>query len=627
MNRRFARWALLLSTLLASAICDAAFYYDREGQIAKFGPEISYRIENPAAPSTFESISRETSGWISQKEKPFAGTSQPASLWIRFEIPPGIEVRRALLNVPLFEHEEFFIVRDGRLVDRQKAGVMTPWDERAVRVTMLSTTMAGFVPVELVPNARTTVFGRLETQNRFVEADVLLARLWDHDRVLDAERADRLMQGLFFGLIFFLVAYNLGLFIVVREPSFLYYVIMEVGFAVTWAAINGLTFEYFAPHHPEWEFRTMWIGGLIGGIGLWQFVRHYLGLARTFPRIDRLLAVIGYTSLALVPLAFFPFAAAFFQRVFLVCTPIGVVVLIFITGLAVKRKIPAARSFLVAMACMGIGFVAFTAATSVSWFPSNYATLHAGQIGSALAGVILSIGLGFRLQDERTRLGRLKRFLSPKVSELIAAGALDDPLATRRREVTIVFVDLRGFTAFSETAEPEDVLRVLREYHAEVGRLVDKYQGTIEHFAGDGVMLIFNDPAPLPDPALAAVSMAVELRDNVERLAESWQKLGHKLACGLGIAQGFATIGTIGFPGRQDYGVIGAVNNHAARLCGQAAAGQVLVSQRVFARVEGKVVARSVGELALKGIAAPTPAYEILSMAAASEEATVPTLA
>src|SRR5204863_2363841 len=152
-----------------------------------------------------------------------------------------------------------------------------------------------------------------------------------------------------------------------------------------------------------------------------------------------------------------------------------------------------------------------------SWWPTNNFTIHGGQIGAALGGIILSIGLGLRLQDERTRLTRLKRFLSPKVSELIAAGELDDAPATRRREVTIVFVDLRGFTAFSETAEPEDVLGVLREYHAEIGRLVGKYEGTIEHFAGDGVMIIFNDPAPLPDPALAAVSFAVELRDNVAR--------------------------------------------------------------------------------------------------------------
>jgi class 3 adenylate cyclase len=212
------------------------------------------------------------------------------------------------------------------------------------------------------------------------------------------------------------------------------------------------------------------------------------------------------------------------------------------------------------------------------------------------------------------RLARLKRFLSPKVADLIVAGEMDDPMATRRREVTIMFVDMRGFTAFSETAAPEDVLGVLREYHAEVGRLVNAHEGTIEHFSGDGVMLIFNDPNPLPDPALSAVRMAVELREAVGRLARGWQKLGYSIDCGIGIAQGFATIGTIGFPGRQDYGVIGAVNNLAARLCGEAGPGQILISQRVWGRVEEKVDAQPVGELRLKGLHAPVPAFSVTGL-------------
>ena len=217
------------------------------------------------------------------------------------------------------------------------------------------------------------------------------------------------------------------------------------------------------------------------------------------------------------------------------------------------------------------------------------------------------------------RVARLKRFLSPKVAEMIVAGQLDDPLATRRREVTIMFVDLRGFTAFSESAAPEDVLGVLREYHGEIGRLAGKHDATIEHFAGDGVMLIFNDPQPLPDPAHSAVSMAAELRDGVGRLAQGWKRLGYELGCGIGIAQGFATIGTIGFPGRHDYGVIGAVNNLAARLCAQAPAGGILVSQRVHARVEDRVVAEPVEALTLKGFQKPVAAYSIVSMKPAEE--------
>ncbi|MFL5522323.1 MAG: adenylate/guanylate cyclase domain-containing protein [Gemmatimonadales bacterium] len=224
------------------------------------------------------------------------------------------------------------------------------------------------------------------------------------------------------------------------------------------------------------------------------------------------------------------------------------------------------------------------------------------------------------VQISEQRVARLRRFLSPKVAELIVSGQLDDPLATRRREVTIMFTDLRGFTAFSEAADPEDVFEVLREYHGEIGKLANLYEATVEHFAGDGVMLIFNDPQPLPDPALSAVRMAVELRDATLRLADGWAKLGYSLGCGIGIAQGHATIGTIGFDGRQDYGVIGVVNNLAARLCSQAPGGHVLVSKRVHGRVEDRVVSEAVEALTLKGFAQPVPAFSIVSMKTAVAE-------
>jgi class 3 adenylate cyclase len=209
------------------------------------------------------------------------------------------------------------------------------------------------------------------------------------------------------------------------------------------------------------------------------------------------------------------------------------------------------------------------------------------------------------------RLARLKRFLSPKVAELIVAGELDDPLVTHRREVVVTFADLRGFTAFTETADPEEVFAVLHAYHGELGRLIARHDGTVEHFAGDGVMIIFNDPAPLPNPALNAVLMALDVRDAVERLSGEWKKRGYRLECGLGIAQGFATIGTIGFEGRFDYGTIGTVTNLAARLCGEARPGQILVSQRAYGNVEAHVEAELAGELTLKGFSKPMAAFSV----------------
>jgi class 3 adenylate cyclase len=209
------------------------------------------------------------------------------------------------------------------------------------------------------------------------------------------------------------------------------------------------------------------------------------------------------------------------------------------------------------------------------------------------------------------KVGRLKRFFSPQLAELIVAGGAEDPLKSHRREITVVFLDLRGFTAFTETADPEDVMGVLGEYHAAIGRLVLAHEGTLERFTGDGIMVFFNDPVPVPDPALRAVRMAVEMQREIRALTSSWTKRGHALAMGVGIAQGFATIGGIGFPGRIDYGAIGTVTNLAARLCGEAQGGEILLSQRVCASLDGAIPTEPAGELVLKGFHKPVPAFRV----------------
>lgn len=199
------------------------------------------------------------------------------------------------------------------------------------------------------------------------------------------------------------------------------------------------------------------------------------------------------------------------------------------------------------------------------------------------------------------RLGRLKRFFSPQLAELIVSGAAEDPLQTHRREITVVFLDLRGFTAFAEVSEPEEVMRVLREYHAEMGKLILEHEGTLERFTGDGMIIFFNDPVPVPNPAERAVRMAIVMRERIQELIVKWRKLGYELDFGVGIAHGYATIGGIGFEGRLDYGAIGTVINLASRLCGEAKPSQILVSRQVLAMVEELVQVESVGDLTLKG--------------------------
>jgi adenylate cyclase len=216
--------------------------------------------------------------------------------------------------------------------------------------------------------------------------------------------------------------------------------------------------------------------------------------------------------------------------------------------------------------------------------------------------------------EELQRMSRLRRFLSPQVADLVINSGDDSILGSHRREIVVVFCDLRGFTAFAESSEPEEVMGVLGEYHAALGELIFRYEGTLERFTGDGLMVFFNDPIPLEDPTQRAVEMALVMRDRVAGLVEGWSRLGHDLGFGVGIAQGFATLGRIGYEGRFDYAAIGTVTNLAARLCGEADAGQVLVSQRVFSAVEAVAAGEPVGALELKGFSRPIRVFRVSRM-------------
>ena len=213
--------------------------------------------------------------------------------------------------------------------------------------------------------------------------------------------------------------------------------------------------------------------------------------------------------------------------------------------------------------------------------------------------------------EELGRVGRLKRFLAPQLAELIVSQGDEKILESHRRDIVVVFCDLRGFTAFSETAEPEEVLDFLREYHGALGPLVSQFEGTLDQFSGDGIMVFFNDPVPIPDPAERAVKMAAAMREAAAALTTGWRERGRALGFGVGIAQGYATLGQIGFSERSGYTAIGTVCNLAARLCAEAKDGQILLSQRVNVALKGSVATEPVGVLALKGLAQPVVAYNV----------------
>lgn len=208
------------------------------------------------------------------------------------------------------------------------------------------------------------------------------------------------------------------------------------------------------------------------------------------------------------------------------------------------------------------------------------------------------------------RLGELRRFLPPQLADVIVASD-ENLLRSHRREIVVVMTDLRGFTAFAETSEPEEVMAVLREFHAALGELVFRYEGTLERFTGDGAMVFFNDPVPCTDGARRALEMSLDVRDRVRELAEHWGRIGHDLGLGIGVAQGYATLGTIGFDGRLDYAAIGSVTNLAARLCDQAARWEVLASERVLASCDAGVHGDDVGWRELKGFTRPVRTFNV----------------
>jgi class 3 adenylate cyclase len=212
---------------------------------------------------------------------------------------------------------------------------------------------------------------------------------------------------------------------------------------------------------------------------------------------------------------------------------------------------------------------------------------------------------------ELERVSRLKRFFSPHLAEAIVAGDAEDPLKPHRSKLTVTFLDIRGFTAFAESEEPEEMMAVLREFHKEIGHLIMKHQGTLERFTGDGMMIFFNDPIPIPNPEECAVRMALDMRESINELKKGWDKNDYGLGVGIGIANGYATIGAVGYEGRSDYAAIGSVTNLAARLCGEANHGQIIVSRRLFATVEDLFDGEPAGEFELKGFRRPITALNV----------------
>jgi class 3 adenylate cyclase len=243
--------------------------------------------------------------------------------------------------------------------------------------------------------------------------------------------------------------------------------------------------------------------------------------------------------------------------------------------------------------------------------PEPYSAEHIALVQTFADQAAIAVANARLIEAVERQRTELSRFISPQVADLIASKDGEQLLGGHRAYITCLFCDLRGFTAFAETAAPEELLDVLREYHVALGKLIQEHDGTLEHFAGDGVMVFFNDPLPVENHELQAVRLALAAQERLSELSAAWRKLGTELALGIGLEAGYATLGRIGFEGRYDYGAVGPVTNLASRLSSEAAPGQILIGQRVFAAVEEAVETTPVGELELKGFGRPVPAYEV----------------
>jgi class 3 adenylate cyclase len=219
---------------------------------------------------------------------------------------------------------------------------------------------------------------------------------------------------------------------------------------------------------------------------------------------------------------------------------------------------------------------------------------------------------------EIERTGKLRRFLAPQLADLIVAQGDESILESHRREIVVVFCDLRGFTAFAERAEPEEVMAFLRDYHAALGPIVARFEGTLDHYSGDGIMVFFNDPLPTPEPATRAIEMAVAMREAAQQVLKTWRRHGHDLGFGVGISQGYATLGQIGFAERMDYTAIGTVTNLAARLCAEAKDGQILISRRVAIAVEDTARLEEIGDVSLKGLSQAVAVFNVVQSSASA---------
>ena len=648
MLRTYAKY-LCIGLLTYPAIANAAFFFQAEATFPVLMEEISYR-DDLTNGSSIQEVMADRDGWVSQKVKPFTSTGKSIRIWARFDIPAAREAQRVFIRAPAWESVEYFVVRDGKLVDRQNAGMLRSWAERTTRVSMTPAAFhAGLVAVDIPPHANVTIIARLATENRFITITRLRFSLWDANQVVNGELRDRYSQGIFFGVMLVLLFYNLALFILNRrELSYLYYVIGVVGTTIAQGVMYGLTLEYFWPAHPAWDYYCMWIALPVSMWAFVQFVRHYLDTRTQFPRLDIPLKWAGYAGALLVVVFFVPFALD--RPISLILMLLGTVIvatvaiplLLGVVILALIKRLPLARLFFIAILCSALGAMV-TFGAWLDFLPEVEWTLNASQMGTVLTGILLSMGLGFRtrdmrrelvekqMQDERLRTAHERekrelieeqsRSLEQKVVERTAELATSEEKANallanilpqaiiaelketgeseprRHEEVSILFTDFSGFTQAVSTMPPKRMVRELDEIFRAFDDIIAAHGMEKIKTIGDAYMAAAGLPLHADDHALRCVRAALALTRFVEaRNATATMKWGVRI----GVHSGSVVAGIVG-KNKYAYDVWGDTVNIASRLESAGEVNRVNVSAYTFDLVRELFDGEYRGKLAAKG--------------------------
>ena len=421
---------------------------------------------------------------------------------------------------------------------------------------------------------------------------------------------EALYYGLVYGGLLSLLLFNLVLYLSAREKTYIAYCSLLTTFLIMNAAYNGHVFQWLFPESPEaggnWVNSAFIYFYCFAGL---MFALIFLDLKVQLPVAykwtRRLLYVMGLSFVASAVLGGY---RAHVTSSILWVTVYSVAA--FALGILSLQRRNNGAFFYFAGSVGGLVGSSSTALVAMGILPYSFVAFRAVDFGMLLDAIMLSLALSARVAEAR-RLERLRRFFSPAVANQLLSATNEELYRPHRREIVVLFLDLRGYTAFTQKHGADEVMRILGEFHAAMGEIIASYEATLERFAGDGMMIFLNDPVEIPEPAIKAGKMALEMQARFQDLNKIWQQRDYSLSMGIGIAQGMATIGAIGFEGRRDYAAIGSVTNLAARLCSEAGGGQILISSVVAGNIEGAVQVLSIGELVLKGFSKPVACYEI----------------